>query len=94
MKVRAALSPWKVVLASTVSGVVWLETYRVTVVFEFIDRGGYRFHRSEPVLVQPWWSAPAAVALGVIGVGLTVWLLPDRRRLLRRFSQLFARLSY
>jgi hypothetical protein len=82
------------ILGATLAAAVWLYTYRVWDVVEYIDRKGHRFHPSERVSVQPWWSVYATVGLLAIGAGASLWLLPERRRLLKRFAALFAKPSY
>jgi hypothetical protein len=69
-----------------------LYTYRVSEVFEFIEPVTHRhFHPSRQVQVQPWWSVPAAIAVLCVGLGVTVWLLPTRRRLLNRAAARFVK---
>jgi hypothetical protein len=77
-----------IVLAATLAGAVWLYTYRVWSVVEYIGRDGRHFHASERVRVQPWWSVYAAVALMFIGAATAMWLLPGRKqkRLIKRFA--------
>src|SRR6058998_3371944 len=82
-----------VVLGATLSAAVWLFTYRTWSVVEYIDRTGRRFHPSERARLQPWWGVPATIALLAIGVAVSVWLLPDRRRLIDRFSTYFVKPS-
>jgi hypothetical protein len=77
------------VLGATVTAAVWVYTYRVWRVNEYIDRTGVRFHASDCVRTQPWWSVPATVVLLLIGA-ISVWLLPDHRRLIRRVASRFA----
>jgi hypothetical protein len=80
-----------IVLGATVAGNVWVYTYREWNVIEYIDPLGRHFHPSQRVREQPWWSAPAAVALVVIGAAIVVRLLPERRRLIRGFADHFAK---
>jgi hypothetical protein len=75
-----------VVLGATLSAAVWRFTYRTWSVVEYIDRTGRRFHPSERVRLQPWWGVPATLVLLAIGIGASIWLLPQRRRLIERFS--------
>jgi hypothetical protein len=63
--------------------------YRVTVVVRFIGLDGRQFHPSERIHEQPWWSAFAAISLVLIGAGIVVRLLPERRLLIRRFARTF-----
>jgi hypothetical protein len=76
-----------IVVAGTVVGAAWLYTYRVAATVEYIDRYGNRFHPSEHVTVQPWWSVYATVALIFAGAGVSLWLLPSRRHLIERFAK-------
>jgi hypothetical protein len=80
-----------VVLGLTLSLAVWLLTYRVWDVVEYIDPTGRHFHPSERVQVQPWWSVPATVAVLMGGVGASVWLLPGHRGLIRRVADSLAK---
>ena len=82
-----------VVLGAALAAAVWLYTYRVWTVSEYIDRTGRQFHPPERVRMQPWWSVPATVALAVIGAGISLWLLPEHRRLIRRVVAQFAKPS-
>jgi hypothetical protein len=75
-----------VVLGVTLAASVWLLTYRVWELVEYIDRTGRHFHPSERVMVQPWWSVPATVGLMLVGVGISLWLLPGRRGPVRRLA--------
>jgi hypothetical protein len=79
-----------VVLGATLFGAVWLYSYRVWNVVEFIGLDGRPFHDPERVKVQPWWGPFGAVALAGAGATLTVWLLPSRRRIIRRVVKYFA----
>jgi hypothetical protein len=85
-----------IVLGMTLAGSVWLATYKVSVVFEYVeyDFTGTRrhFHPSERVLVPAWWGAWAAVALAVVGLAITVRLAPTgRTRLVRRIAERLAK---
>jgi hypothetical protein len=75
-----------IMLGLTVVLAVWLLTYRVWGVVEYIDGRGRHFHSSERVQVQPWWSVPATVAVLLGGVGASLWLLPGHRGLLGRLT--------
>jgi hypothetical protein len=78
-----------VVLGVTLASAVWLYTYRVWTLVEYIGRDGREFHASERVMVTPWWGVPATVALIFVGVGTSLWLLPGHRGLIRRFADHF-----
>jgi len=78
-----------VVLGATLTAAVWLYTYRVWETVEYIDRGGNHFHPSEHVRTTPSWSVYATVALVFIGAGVSLWLLPEHRRLIQRFAARF-----
>jgi hypothetical protein len=91
-RVEAAL----IVLAGTLAAAVWLLTYRVWDVTEYVEYiGGKRhyFHAPEHVRVTPWWSVPATVAVLLAGSGLSLWLLPGSRGLIKRLADHFAKLS-
>jgi hypothetical protein len=79
-----------VTLGLTLAAAAWLYTYRVWNVFDYVDRNGRRFHAPERVRVQPWWSVPATVALTLIGSVVSLWLLPEHRRLIKRLAAHFA----
>ena len=79
--------PW-IVVAVTLVGAVWLYTYRVAATVEYIDRYGNRFHPSEHVRIQPWWSVYATVALIFVGAGVSLWLVPNRRQLIERLAKI------
>ena len=69
-------------------------TYRVWGVVEYIQYIGqtrYRFHATEHVRETPWWSAPASVALIFLGAATVLWLLPERRSLIRQFTDRLAK---
>jgi hypothetical protein len=85
-----------VVLGVTLAAAVWLLTYRVWHVVEYIEYIGgqrHRFHPSERVRVQPWWSVPATVTLMLAGIGISLWLLPGRRGPVRRLADHFANVA-
>lgn len=79
-----------VVLGATLALGIWLLTYRVWDVVEYIGRDGRPFHQAEHVRIQPWWSVPATVAVLLTGGGFSLWLLPGRRGLLQRLADYFA----
>lgn len=78
-----------VVLGATLIGAMWLYTYRTWQTIEVFDLRG-EVLASTRVMSQPWWGMFAAVALALAGVGLSVWLLPDGRQIIRRFIARFA----
>jgi hypothetical protein len=78
-------------LAATLGGALWLYTYRIWTVVEYIDPTGQHFHASERVRESPWWSAPASVVLMFLGSAVVLWLLPGQRTLIRRFTEQFAK---
>ena len=80
-----------VILGLALAAAVWLYTYEVWTLVEYIGRDGRAFRPAERVRVQPWWGAPAAVTVAVVGAGISVWLLPERPRVLRRVSAHFAK---
>ena len=85
-----------IVLGVTLAAAVWLVTYRVPHVAQYIEYiGGKRhyFHASERVKVQPWWSVPATVAVMLVGSGISLRLLPGSRGPIRRLADHFAKLS-
>jgi len=85
-----------IVVAATFVTAVWLIAYRVWDLTQYIEYiGGKRhyFHASERVRVTPWWSVPATVAVLLAGIGLSLWLLPGRRGLIKRLADHFAKLS-
>ncbi len=84
------------VLGLTVAAAIWLVTYRVWDVFQYIEYIGgkpHYFHPSEHVRVQPWWGVPAAVAVLFAGTGTSLWLLPGGRGLLRRLTDHFVKVA-
>ena len=94
MRIRRDLYAWIVVLA-TLAGAAWLYTYRVWNVIGYVEYSGqnrYHFHPTGRARVQPWRSVYAVVVLILIGAVTVVWLLPEwkRKRLVKRFSNLFA----
>ena len=74
------------VLGLSVAAAVWLLTYRVWTIFQYIGLDGRHFHSSEHVKVTPWWSVPAAVAVMLASAEISLWLLPGGRGLVRRLA--------
>lgn len=72
-----------VILGATVVASVWLFTYRAWEISLVRDNGvpvdavGVRIH--------PWWAVLGAYGLPLIGAGVSMWLLPEGRRLIERF---------
>ena len=79
------------VLGVTLATAVWLYTYRVWDTVEYIDRTGYHWRPSEHVRTTPWWGVYATVALIFVGAGVSLWLLPEHRRLIQRFAARFVK---
>jgi hypothetical protein len=79
-----------VVLGAALAAAFWLYTYDTWHLVEYIGHDGRQFHPSERVREQPWWRVPTTVAVALIGGVASVWLLPERRRILRRFAAHFA----
>jgi hypothetical protein len=82
-----------VVFGVALAAAVWLLTYRTWTLFEYIDRTHRHFHPSEHVRVQPWWSAPAAAGVLLVGSAISVLLLPGGRGLVRRLADHFSKVS-
>jgi hypothetical protein len=81
-------------LAATLAVAVWLYTYRVSELYEYIDRAGTHYHPAERMSVQPWWSTPATIVVLVLGVAATISLLPKRRRIVARTFGYLAKPGY
>jgi membrane protein YdbS with pleckstrin-like domain len=73
------------VLGATLVAAAWLYTYRAWHTIEVFDQRG-QVEASTRVSAQPWWSVYAALALILAGAGVSLWLLPEGRRLIRRFG--------
>jgi len=85
-----------VVLGATLAAAVWLYTYRVSTLvqyIEYIGRTRRHFRPSERVMEQPWWGVPATVGLILIGASVSLWLLPQRRRVIERVGAFFVKPS-
>jgi hypothetical protein len=78
-----------VILGATLVAAVWLYTYR-TWETTFIRDRGVVIGELVQVKVHPWWAVLAAYTLPLIGAGVSLWLLPEGRRLIDRF---FVRLA-
>ncbi len=79
-----------IVLGATLAAAVWLYTYRGWEIIEHTDpTGRIRLLPSERVRMQPWWGVYATVALIFVGAGVSLWLLPERRRLIERLAARF-----
>ena len=81
----------RAVLGTSLAAAVWVYTYRVWNVVEYIDRSGTRFHASERVEAATLVGVPSTVVVLVIGAGLSLRLLPERRRITERFFALFGK---
>ena len=82
-----------VVLGATLVAAAWLYTYREWHTVATYDPRG-QLVTSTRLRGQPWWSVYAALALTLAGTGVSLWLLPEGRRLISRFVARFsARLS-
>ena len=91
---RRAVSIVRFALAGTVAGATWrgaawLYTYQEGVVIKWVDRTGYQFQPPSHSTQQPWWASPATVLLLLLGTTLVLWLIPDGRRLLKRYAEHF-----
>jgi uncharacterized BrkB/YihY/UPF0761 family membrane protein len=82
-----------VVLGLTLAAAVWILTYRVWTVYEWIDVQGTRFHPSERMRVSPWWSVPLSVLVLLVGFAASFRLLPERRSLINRVVDYLTALS-
>jgi hypothetical protein len=83
-----------VVLGASLVAGVWLYTYRAWEVR--LIRGQHDLVVVEEVQarVHPWWAVLGAYSLPLIGAGVSLWLLPQGRRLFDRFvSRLAASFS-
>jgi hypothetical protein len=67
-----------VVVGASVSGAVWLYTYRGHDVIRFIDAKGAEYNDRRHVSVQPWWGVYAALTLLAVGLAAAFRLLPNR----------------
>jgi hypothetical protein len=79
-----------IVVGVSISGAVWLYTYRAHDVIRFIDTNGVEYNDPRHVSVQPWWGVYAALALLVVALVAAVRLLPDDLPQLQRFRRLFS----
>jgi hypothetical protein len=53
--------------------------------YEVLAGRRHQYHPPDRFSVQPWWTPTVAFAAIVIGAAIILWLLPERRRLVRRF---------
>src|SRR5215210_3914515 len=91
MRDRRVLAAWFTVVG-TLAGAGWLLTYRVPGTIEYIEYIGgrrHRFHPTEEVMQQPWWSVYATVALVAVAAVVMAWLLPQWRSALGRVARPF-----
>ena len=79
-----------VVTGVSTAGAIWLFTYQESSVFRFIDPTGSAVHPARVDRVQPWWSVLAAVALLSLGAAMSLWMLPERPRVLMRVAHLIS----
>lgn len=63
---------------------LWLYSYRTWDTIQVFDPRG-QVVASTRVRAQPWWSVYGTLALTVAGAGVSLWLLPEGRHLIRRF---------
>jgi hypothetical protein len=83
-----------VVLGATWVAAVWLWTYRTWETKLILGRHDLVVVDTVQVSVAPWWAVLGAYSLPLIGAGVSLWLLPEGRRLFERFvSRLGARFS-
>jgi ABC-type sulfate transport system permease component len=88
-----------VVLGATLVAAAWLYSYQTWHTIEVFDQRG-QVVASTRVSGQPWWSVYASLAVALVGIGVSAWLLPQGRVRFRRFVNrlghggLFAKLSY
>jgi hypothetical protein len=73
-----------VVLGANLVAAVWLYTYRDWETRLIRDHGVVIGEAVGP-RVHPWWAVLGAYSLPFIGAGVSVWLLPEGRRLIERF---------
>jgi hypothetical protein len=78
-----------VVLGATLVTTVWLYTYRAWDVSLIREEHGVLVDTVR-LRVHPWWAVLGALILPLVGAGVSLWLLPEGRRLTERF---FARLG-
>ena len=96
---RRALCVCLIAVATLVSA-FWILTYEVTTTYEyFVNVPGpnhsvrRHFDHAQAIREQPWWSVYATLGVFVTGLGISMWLLPDRPRLIKRFANSFAKPS-
>jgi hypothetical protein len=74
-----------VVLGATLVAAAWLYTYRAWEISSYTDRYAPFPVVETRVRVHPWWAVLGALCLPLIGAGVSLWLLPEGRRLIERF---------
>lgn len=74
-----------VVLGATWVAAVWLWTYRAWETRLILGRNDLVVVDAVQVSVAPWWAVLGAYGLPLIGAGVSLWLLPEGRRLFERF---------
>ena len=73
------------VLGATLVASIWLYTYRTWEVKVFRGAHDLVVVDAVQVEVRPWWAVLGAYSLPLIGAGVSLWLLPEGRRLFDRF---------
>ena len=79
-----------VVLGASWVAAVWLYTYRDWETDLMLGKHDLVVVDAVRVSVWPWWAMLGAYSLPLIGAGVSLWLLPEGRRL---FERLISRLG-
>src|SRR5437870_856138 len=74
-----------VIFGATSVAAVWLYTYRAWEISSYTDPDAPFPVVATRVRVHPWWAVLGAYTLPLIGAGVSLWLLPEGRRLIERF---------
>jgi hypothetical protein len=74
-----------VVLGASLVAGIWLYTYRAWETNLIRGQHGLAIVDLVEVRVRPWWAVLGAYSLPLIGAGVSLWLLPEGRRLFERF---------
>jgi hypothetical protein len=72
------------ILGATLVAAAWLYTYR-TWETTFIRDRGVVIDELAQAKVHPWWAVLGAYIVPLVGAGVSLWLLPEGRRLIDRF---------